>query len=148
MLMLAAVLFVASLLVSSCSAEPAEAKLVLLDDAVSEGAVCLDGTAPGYYFRPGQLHLSSQPSMLTQCTVGTGSGANSWIVHMEGGGVCSTEEECLSRSKTDLGSSKNWPPTQKGDGFLSDNNNTNPGFYNWNVAYLMYCDGSSFAGYL
>lgn len=26
---------------------------VLLDDAVKEGAVCLDGSAPGYYFRQG-----------------------------------------------------------------------------------------------
>ena len=58
MLAFAAVLFAASLLISIHSAEAAEAKLVLLKDAVSEGAVCLDGTAPGYYFRPGQLHLT------------------------------------------------------------------------------------------
>ena len=146
MLALAATLLVASLLVSSCSAKPAEAKLVLINDAVSEGAVCLDGTAPGYYFRPGQLHLTSSADMFV--ATGTGSGVNSWIVHMEGGGVCSTEQECLDRSKTDLGSSKNWPPTHTGSGFLSADNNTNPGFFNWNVAYLMYCDGSSFAGYL
>ena len=67
MLVLAAVLFAASLLVSSCSAEPAEAKLVLINDAVSEGAVCLDGTAPGYYFRPGQLHPS--PADMLTCVL-------------------------------------------------------------------------------
>ena len=30
-----------------------DANRVLLDDAVKEGAVCLDGSAPGYYFRQG-----------------------------------------------------------------------------------------------
>ena len=33
--------------------DAAEANLVLLEDAVSTGAVCLDGSPPGYYFRPG-----------------------------------------------------------------------------------------------
>ena len=78
---------------------------------------------------------------------GTGDGARSWIVHMEGGGVCSTEQDCADRSKSKLGSSKNWEKTATFDGFLSDKNDTNTGFYNWNVAFLMYCDGSSFAGY-
>ena len=34
-----------------------EAKLTLLHDAVNEGAVCLDGTAPGYYMRKGEVHV-------------------------------------------------------------------------------------------
>lgn len=62
--------------------------------------------------------------------------------------MCSTEEECVQRSKTSLGSSKNWPPTATFDGFLSDSNLTNPDFYNWSVAFLMYCDGASFGGYV
>ena len=82
-----------------------------------------------------------------QNPLGTGGGARSWIVHMEGGGVCSTEQDCADRSKSKLGSSKNWEKTATFDGFLSDSNDTNTGFYNWNVAFLMYCDGSSFAGY-
>jgi len=68
-------------------------ELVLVDSAVQIGAVCLDGSAPGYYFRPGK-----------------GSGSNSWIVHMEGGGWCYNETLCVERSKTRLGSSKSWPP--------------------------------------
>eukprot|EP00897_Mesotaenium_endlicherianum_P010820 jgi/Mesen1/9767/ME000007S09829 len=40
--------------------------LVLVSDAADEGAVCLDGSAPGYYFRPG-----------------SGSGNASWIIFFE-----------------------------------------------------------------
>ena len=32
-----------------------EARLVKLDDAVNDGAVCLDGSPPGYYYREGEL---------------------------------------------------------------------------------------------
>ena len=34
-------------------AAAANASLVKLSDAVNQGAVCLDGSAPGYYFRQG-----------------------------------------------------------------------------------------------
>jgi len=121
-----------ALFLFACTLSPsrgAVANLVLLPDAVKEGAVCLDGTAPGYYFR-----------------AGSGSGAKSWIVHMEGGGWCYDEDECVARSKTPLGSSKFWGPTAVGTGFLSDNQTENPDFYNWNVAYIKYCDGASFTG--
>ena len=32
-----------------------EANLVKLDYAVKDGAVCLDGSPPGYYYREGEL---------------------------------------------------------------------------------------------
>ena len=38
------------------------------------------------------------------------------------------------------------PITGEFHGFLSDNATVNPDFYNWNMVFLMYCDGSSFAG--
>ena len=31
-------------------------------------------------------------------------------------------------------------------GVLSDLENVNPYFYNWNSVFAVYCDGSSFAG--
>lgn len=67
-------------------------------------------------------------------------------MHMEGGGWCYNEDACLQRSKTDLGSSKNWQPKTELSGFLSDDPHFNPIFYNWNVIFLMYCDGASFTG--
>ena len=65
---------------------------------------------------------------------------------MEGGGGCYNEDECVARSKTRLGSSKYWPSMIDLNGFLSDNSTTNPDFYDWNVAFIGYCDGASFAG--
>ncbi len=91
--------------------------------------MCLDGSPPGYYFRAGE-----------------GNGTNKWIIHLEGGGWCINESACYDRSKTDLGSSKNWPPSGAAYGFLSDNGSVNPDFFNWNVVYAKYCDGASFAG--
>lgn len=91
--------------------------------------MCLDGSAPGYYIREG-----------------SGEGAGKWILHLEGGGWCGTKRDCLDRSKTALGSSTFWPPTQEFHGFLSDNATVNPDFYNWTMIYLMYCDGMSFTG--
>ena len=95
--------------------------------------MCLDGSPPGYYIREG-----------------TGSGADKWILHQEGGGWCFTTEDCYNRSKTDLGSSKGWPPSvsTSGIGFLSDDKDVNPDFYSWTAVYMKYCDGASFAGYV
>ena len=56
------------------------------------------------------------------------------------------ETDCYHRSMTWLGSSKSWPSSVAIGGFLSDNSTVNPDFYNWNIVYLMYCDGASFAG--
>ncbi|CAH2043690.1 unnamed protein product [Thlaspi arvense] len=53
-----------------------------------KGAVCLDGTLPGY-------HLDR----------GFGSGANSWLIHLEGGGWCNSHSSCVYRKTTRRGSS-------------------------------------------
>ena len=95
-----------------------------------QGAVCLDGSAPGYYIGKG-----------------SGSGANKWILHQGGGGWCNTSHTCLARSKTPLGTSTLWNGTVDIGGIFSDNGTVNGEFHNWNVIYLMYCDGGSFSGY-
>lgn len=141
---------IAFILSHSHSGESVPATLVLLHDAVNEGAVCLDGSPPGYLFRPGQLKalvywtVSMKPIVLP--CAGIGSGENSWIIHLEGGGWCGTLESCASRSKTRLGSSNFWPKSYEFNGFLSSNRTENEEFYNWNMAFLAYCDGMSFAG--
>lgn len=114
-------------LFSVVAGKPAE--LVLLHGGPSMGAACLDGSAPGYYYR-----------------AGTGEGMSKWIVHLEGGGWCYNEDECAQRSRTPLGSSKSWAPTFEPQGFLSDNASANADFYDWNVVFVKYCDGASFAG--
>lgn len=93
--------------------------------------MCLDGSATGYFMRQGY-----------------GDGAKKWILHLGGGGWCNSSSDCYNRSFTLLGSSRAWPKSTGLNGFLSDNSTVNPHFYNWNIVYVMYCDGASFAGYV
>ncbi|KAL1519519.1 hypothetical protein AB1Y20_023034 [Prymnesium parvum] len=105
--------------------------LVTLADAVQElGARCLDGTPAIYYFRKG-----------------TGDGINKWYIHHQGGGWCESWDDCLSRSRGALGSSKGDAPQITMDGgYFSPSPNENPMMYNWNSVYVRYCDGGSFSG--
>ena len=68
-------------------------------------------------------------------------------MHQIGGDWCYTEEDCLNRSKTELGSSKYWPTVVPLGGLFSDNETVSGEFYNWNVVALLYCDGGSFSGF-
>ena len=81
-------------------------------EASSEGR-CLDGTMGGYYWKQG-TELSSV------------------VVHLEGGGWCYNERDCLARSKTSIGSSSGWAsagvPAMDGgaNGVLSSDKAQNP----------------------
>jgi len=103
---------------------------LLVQAAQAEGALCLDGTPSAYYFHPG-----------------TGSGANKWLLFHEGGGWCTSLNDCYGRSNTALGSSKGYAQTMNlGGDYFSSNMEQNPLMYNWNMVYFKYCDGGSFAG--
>ena len=99
----------------------------------TQGTVCLDGSPPAYYLRSGY-----------------GTGANKWVIYLKGGGWCLDLEECYERTKTEKGtsSSKFWPDTMELNGLLSDNKTVNTDFYNWNVVFVIYCDGASFSNFL
>ena len=56
-------------------------------------ARCLDGSPSGYYFR-----AATDPT-----------NANDWLFLLDGGGICTTKEDCLNRTHGDLGSSVHWP---------------------------------------
>ncbi|XP_026444716.1 pectin acetylesterase 5-like isoform X2 [Papaver somniferum] len=103
--------------------------LILLQNAQQKGAVCLDGSSPGY-------HLSK----------GFDSGSQNWLLFIEGGGWCDTLESCASRAETSLGSSKFMDLKVSFNGILSNNKSQNPDFFNWNKVMMRYCDGASFAG--
>ena len=96
---------------------------------------CLDGTAAGYYKR-----------------IGT-DGGKTVMIHLEGGGWCTSYEDCLARSNTDIGSSKNWPlsgvPSMDGgsNGMFSNNCTINPQFCKVSMFHFNYCDGASHAGH-
>lgn len=114
---------------STPTAKPLMVPLTLIPGAAAKGAVCLDGTLPGYHINRG-----------------SGSGANSWIVHLEGGGWCNTIRNCVFRKTTRRGSSKFMEKQLPFTGILSNKAEENPDFYNWNRVKVRYCDGASFAG--
>ncbi|CAI5458490.1 unnamed protein product [Closterium sp. Yama58-4] len=118
--------------VSASSVNPGGrvARLHMLSKEQTRGR-CLDGSMPGYYLREGY-----------------GTGANKWILFLEGGGWCFNPRQCANRAKTDLGSSVNWPSVSDVHfgGVASPDAGINPQFYNWNVVLVKYCDGSSFTG--
>jgi len=102
----------------------------MTDAAKENNAVCLDGSPGAYYFLPG-----------------SGSGANKWYVHHQGGGWCESLDDCLGRSKTGLGSSNGYPDTAGlGGGYFDTDQTQNPLMYNWNKVFMRYCDGGSFSG--
>ena len=90
----------------------------------SADAGCLDGSPYAFYIIPGST---------AEFTIG-----------IHGGGWCYTEEDCLERASTELGSSKNWnltecfhPPAFSCFG-LGDN---------CTRVFMPYCDGSSFTSH-
>ncbi|OIV93808.1 hypothetical protein TanjilG_03771 [Lupinus angustifolius] len=110
-------------------AEGAYVPITIVNDAVSKGAVCLDGSPPAYHFDKG-----------------SGEGINNWVVHIEGGGWCNDVTSCVWRKDTHLGSSEKMEEQAYFAGLLSDTENLNPDFYNWNRVKIRYCDGGSFTG--
>ncbi|KAM1442538.1 hypothetical protein ACFXTO_010513 [Malus domestica] len=104
--------------------------LTIIGGAGAKGAVCLDGTLPGYH-----LHR------------GFGSGANSWLIQLEvWGGWCNNIRTCVYRKTTRRGSSKYMEKQLVFSGILSNKAEENPDFFNWNRVKVRYCDGASFSG--
>ncbi|WCJ26822.1 Pectinacetylesterase family protein [Euphorbia peplus] len=103
--------------------------LTLIQGAGARGAVCLDGTLPGYHFHRGY-----------------GSGANSWLIQLEGGGWCNSIRNCVYRKTSRRGSSRYMEKQLAFTGILSNKAQENPDFFNWNRVKLRYCDGASFSG--
>jgi len=100
--------------------------------AVKAGAVCLDGSAPAYYHRPG-----------------IGPNERSWIIHFNGGAWCFDANACIERSHSSLGSTNKLPKSPPIiQGINSPNPVVNPDFYDWNLVWVVYCDGASFTGNL
>uniref|UniRef100_A0A175YEL8 Pectin acetylesterase n=1 Tax=Daucus carota subsp. sativus TaxID=79200 RepID=A0A175YEL8_DAUCS len=113
----------------SAKNNPLTVGLTVIHGAAAQRAVCLDGTLPGYH-----LHR------------GYGSGANSWLIQLEGGGWCDTVRSCVYRKKTRRGSLNHMEKEVVFAGILSNKVELNPDFFNWNRVKLRYCDGASFAG--
>ncbi|XP_044502351.1 pectin acetylesterase 3-like [Mangifera indica] len=114
---------------SNSTSNPVMVPLTLIHGADSKGAVCLDGTLPGYHFHPG-----------------SGSGAKRWIINLEGGGWCNNIRACVYRKTSRRGSSNFMEKQIPFTGIMSNKAEENPDFFNWNRVKLRYCDGASFSG--
>jgi len=98
-------------------------------------AVCLDGSSAGYYLRD--------------------NNSSNWLLFFEGGGWCydqaceatyeGTLQFCHHRASTPMGSSSTWTQTRAFGGMLSSDPTVNPVFFDWNVVFMPYCDGTSFS---
>lgn len=104
-------------------------ELNLLPNTSESGAVCLDGTPPGYYFHNG-----------------SGKGKSNWIIFFQGGAWCHDPDTCYQRRSTALGSSACFRRHLRLEGLLSNQVKYNPDFYNWTKVFVPYCDGASFTG--
>ena len=104
-------------------------ELHLLPNASADGAVCLDGSPPGFYLRNG-----------------TNLEKSKWIIFFQGGAWCHDIDTCYQRSNTALGSSTCFRRHLRHEGFLSNEVKYNPDFYNWTSVFVAYCDGASFTG--
>lgn len=107
---------------------------ILNNSIATHGAGCLDGSPPGFYFRPGR-----------------GADASKFLLWSHGGGWCRNEGECAGRALTYEGSSRcnppKGPPRQNAaSGIMSPDCSINPHFCNWSLAYFIYCDGASWTG--
>ena len=108
----------------------ADMSLITLPQS-TPGGKCLDGTQAGYYFEEG-----------TQTSL--------YVIFLQGGGYCNTEEKCKSRLGTALGTTKKWSSTKAQDGgdsaFLERDCNINPDFCEANHIYVPYCTGDTHLG--
>ncbi|KAJ1689743.1 hypothetical protein LUZ63_013898 [Rhynchospora breviuscula] len=68
------------------------------------------------------------------------------VLCMKGGGWCNDVESCNGRKFSHLGSSKYFENEIPFEGILSNKQDENPDFYNWNRVKVRYCDGGSFTG--
>ncbi|CAI6000417.1 unnamed protein product [Closterium sp. NIES-65] len=94
-----------------------------------QGWVCLDGSAPGFYYRRGH-----------------GSGANKWLLNFRSGAWCTSPWDCYNRSSSLWGSSNHFPDVLPTPGILSAQSDVNPDMHDWNLVIFPYCDGASFSG--
>lgn len=107
-------------------------ELHLLPSSSANGAVCLDGSPPGFYLRNGTSLEKSK-----------------WIIFFQGGAWCHDHDTCYERSNTALGSStclRRYLRHEDNEGLLSNQVKYNPEFYNWSSVFVPYCDGASFTG--
>ena len=62
-----------------------------------------------------------------------------WVIRLQAGGSCISQQECLDRRMTSFGSSKHLRRTLTGTFLTSDDPKQNPTFHKWNKIFIPYC---------
>ena len=101
----------------------------------TNGAACLDGTPPAYWFLEG-----SEPTK--------------YYLNFEGGGWCTSLDDCAGRAGGRKGSSNKLPNPFNleqledawGNWYYSNQSVYNPLMANWSKIEVLYCDGASWTG--
>ena len=95
----------------------------------NEEALCCDGTKALYY-------IEKVPQ------------AEGWIIFLEGGGGCSTVDECNTRYNNNdtriLMTSNDYPDELDGKDLLSNDSSLNPLFHNYTRVMIPYCSQDAF----
>ncbi len=101
--------------------------LVEVRDAKAREAVCNDGQPATWFVRPGA------------------EGQTRWVVFLEGGGLCSSVQECDRRPpmRKSPATAMRPPPSQ---GIFSTDASKNPDFHDWNAVFLPYCSSDFWIG--
>jgi hypothetical protein len=104
--------------------------------ASTPNAVCNDGTAVHFLFRPGY-----------------GVAASRWVIYLEGGGECHDQPTCMKRQTTGAPVLTSNEPYIDGTakmvplaGILSPDPAQNPDFYDANLVQIAYCSSDEWMG--
>ena len=92
------------------------------------GTKCMDGSQAGYYIREGKTD-------------------GLYVIFLNGGGACTSQEACDRRNNTRLGGSSKWAMTAKSRHFLQNTNClVNPTFCDATHVEVPYCSGDTHRG--
>jgi hypothetical protein len=103
-----------------------------IDPTIDPAALCNDGTLPAFWIR-----------------LGSGSGASTWVIWLEGGGQCTDKISCELRAERTASAAL---LTSRGftaefaAGVLSPDHLINPSLYNANTVFVHYCSSDDWSG--
>lgn len=102
-----------------------------VDTSQEPMGVCLDGSTPAYWLRRG-----------------FGKGQTKWLVHLKGGGWCTSHEDCEEWVTSQAVNTSLLPQNMTFGGIMAIDPKYNPDFFDWNIVYVWYCDGASYSGFV
>ena len=115
----------ALLTLPSAFSSPTEKEFVMVK---LPNAKCADGTPAVYY-------------------IAANASSTSWVVWLQGGGLCQSLDDCKSREQGALGSSRDYASSIDAPrGMLSSDPVENPDLAAWNKIYIPYCSGDLWQG--